>query len=184
MRENHELFDSDKSPENIIPDIISIPVEDLSTLEKIRLVDKSRRVEMGDCIQIKKDDRRSFAAYGVYHSVSGIIKTNDDKTHVFSSFPDMFTKKQKKIMEKSVGGIVGGGRTALNSLSDKLKDANVQIIESPGKYRDFNLVVIQDRDDLSENPVLCYHYGDIEELCTRSKGAKALNLCMDEVTPN
>jgi hypothetical protein len=67
----------------------------------------------------------------------------------------------------------------MKNLSKKFEGKNINILQSPGKYQDFNMVVIQDRLNVDSAPLLCYRYDSIQEFCNAT-GAAALRLCGNE----
>jgi len=179
MRENFESINSSDKIDRITPVIMAVPVEDFKKLEGIRSVGKTEHLEMGDCIELSQDKRISYSTNGAYHAVAGIIQTGNNKTYVFESFLDTITAEQEEIIKNATSGIVGGGKTAVKNLAEKFEGKNINILQSPGKYQDFNMVVIQDRLNVDSAPLLCYRYDSIQEFCNAT-GAAALRLCKNE----
>ena len=189
MRENLESLDRGvEKAENVLPDILKFKIESASKFDKIEEKGDPQYFEIGECIEIAPDDDQSYAASCVYHSVAGIVRTADNKTYVFQSCLDKLTDEQEIIINNSVSGIIGGGKTVLESFDDKFKDNNIEIIQPldehdlPDRYSQINLVVIQDKQNSEKQQAVCYIHENIKHLCIRRYGAVALNLCKEKMS--
>jgi len=195
MVENFESLDVvAKNPENGEVESInysSVLLDNWRDLKDLRKDTKAKYFEMGDCFEIKENDKKSYSALGVFQAVAGIIHTNENKTYLFESFLDTLSDQQQEIIDKAVGGTIGGGRTALKSIAHKFEGKNIDIVHPSDRLHDFNFVVIQDKRNPDEAPVLCYRHESVENLrfqafknICKAIGAQALIPCMDETESN
>lgn len=158
MEKSHELSNNPSNPEKMALKIEE--VKNFPELQNIRLVGDSEDVEVGDCMQIKKNSKITTYSWGANPCVSGIVQTIDDKLYMFHSVGSVLSFDQEKLLKIAKKGVVGGGPKTLSRYFDKFKSANLQIIYPPEPEHDFNIVFVKDKNEANTAPGLYYCYDE------------------------
>jgi len=139
-------------------------VSNFDELDNIREIGDSEKIEMGDCLLLRKNKNITTYSYGAGPCVSGIVQTNDNKLYMFHSVADELTQEQEEIIKNVKNGIVGGGKESLNIFKSKFKNKNIKIISSPseGNY-DFNIVFVKSENQFNVSPGIYFCYDHIED---------------------
>jgi hypothetical protein len=139
-------------------------INNFDELDDIRAIGDSEKIEMGDCLLLRKNKNITTYSYGAGPCVSGVIQTNDNKLYMFHSVADELTQEQEEVVKNVKNGIVGGGKESLNILKSKFKNKNIKIISSPpeGGY-DFNIVFVKSENQFNVSPGIYFCYDHTED---------------------
>ena len=139
-------------------------INNFDELDNIRAIGDSEKIEMGDCLLLRKNKNITTYSYGAGPCVSGVIQTNDNKLYMFHSVADELTQEQEDLVKNVKNGIVGGGKESLNIFKSKFKNKNIKIIQSPpeGGY-DFNIVFVKSENQFNVSPGIYFCYDHTED---------------------
>jgi len=158
MNNNNE-FENNIEQSDKLP-FTSTRVNDFEELEYIVSIGDSELIEMEDCTLLTKNGYITSYSYNANPCVSGIVQTKNDDIYMFHSTGYGLSSEQEKILKNSKRGIAGGGIEAIGHLSLILKEANIEIIPSPGNDYDFNIVFVKERNIFNVKPGLYYCYAE------------------------
>lgn len=140
-------------------------VNNFDELENITAIGDSEKVEMGDCLLLRKNKNITTYSYGAGPCVSGIIQTNDNKLYMFHSVADELTQEQEEVVKNAKKGIVGGGKESIDTLNHKFKNKNIKIISPPSDRDDydFNIVFVKSQNQFNVSPGIYFCYDHVND---------------------
>lgn len=139
-------------------------VKNSEELENICMVGESEKVEMGECLLLKKDENITAYSYGAGPCVSGIIQTSDDKLYMFHSLSYETTPEQKEIIKNASNLIIGSGeKESLDIFISEFKNKNTKILSSPKGDYFFNIVFVKDKNQFKVSPGLYFSFEAVSD---------------------
>lgn len=103
--------------------------------------ESGHKVEMGDCIKVKK--------HGVAYSIGAnpcliVVAIARERTpYLLHTNGEALDHVQIETIEKAVGGIAGGGPEMIREYADLLNKHGIKIIRSYDPEADFNVAVVR-----------------------------------------